>query len=186
MIDRPSPCPVQVSLCASTVTRDDQGGSSAELAACYAFAALAPTHAFFPSSGLLFACRGGLHRPSVEEAHPVQTSRTRRCSSHHKPSKSARWLFKQEKQKLFHTSSYTVQPPMSIPCRTLFEPKMTPSQCMQNATTRFSAPNPWPPIQTVYRFGCSHRAVVSSPPPTFPTHKTFDVPDYFKKKREKI
>lgn len=34
------------------------GGSSAELAACFAFAALAPARTFFPSSCLSFVCRG--------------------------------------------------------------------------------------------------------------------------------
>ncbi|KAL2292910.1 hypothetical protein FJTKL_07952 [Diaporthe vaccinii] len=57
VLDRPS-CPVQVSSCVSAEKLEMSGGSSAELAACFAFAALAPTRTFFPSSCLSFVCRG--------------------------------------------------------------------------------------------------------------------------------
>lgn len=70
MLDRPSSCPVQVS-CVSTEKLEMSGRSSAELAACYAFAALAPTRDFSPSICLSFDCRGvcldrasGKHTPS--------------------------------------------------------------------------------------------------------------------------
>lgn len=46
MLDRSSSCPVQVSSCVSAEKLEISGGSSAELAACYAFAALAPTRTF--------------------------------------------------------------------------------------------------------------------------------------------
>lgn len=186
MLDRSSFCPVQVSSCVSAEKLEMSGGSSAELAACYAFATLAPTRTFIPSSCLSFDCRGVClsrvsrkHAPSERLAQDAPLPIISAINS-------IRWLFKQEKQKLFHTSSYTVQPPPSIPCRTLFEPKMTPSQCMQNATARFSAPSPWRPIQTVYRFGRCQRAVVSSPPfqPPDTKHLMFQIM-FFKKRQGK-
>lgn len=69
MLDRPSSCPVQVSSCVSAEKLEIFDGSSAELAACYAFAALAPTRTFFPSSCLSFVCRGAcLHDDSSKHA----------------------------------------------------------------------------------------------------------------------
>lgn len=125
---------------------------------------------FLSVQSSLAALPWSMPRPCIEEAYPVRTPRTRRCSSHEKPSTPPDGCSNRKSKKSYFTLHRTqFNRPFPIPCRTLFEPKMTPSQCMQNATARFSAPSPGLPIQPVYRFGRCHRAVVSSPPFTQPT-----------------
>lgn len=77
MLDRPSSCPVQVSSCVSAEKLEMSGGSSAELAACYAFAALAPTHTFFhPVVSRLSAVRYASTKRRASIPHPNASHKT--------------------------------------------------------------------------------------------------------------
>lgn len=116
MLDRPSSCPVQDSLCVSTEKLEMSGESSAELAACNAFAALAPTLTFFPSSRLSLPCPWS----SLDQASRKHTPSERLAQDAALPMKSHQLhqmvvRTGKAKKKLFHTSSYTVQPPISNP-----------------------------------------------------------------------
>lgn len=95
-----------------------------------------------------------------------------------------RWLLllKTGKAKIFHTSSYTVQPPHSRPMQNLIEPKLTPSQCK----TQQRAFQPLALGRKSKRsidLGRCHRQWYQVLP-TF-RRTIFDVPDYFREREGK-